>query len=117
MKKLSTDQIDQIRHWLTEGGIYYKDQIEELTDHIASKVESRMKEANLDFRSAFAEVSASTPLFRLKIARGTALSNQNLRRFASQLGQSFLDWRFFLFLLLWLGLGMLSLDGLTEDQG
>lgn len=117
MKKLGTEQIDQIRHWLREGGIYYKDQIEELTDHIASKVESRMKEAKLDFRTAFAEVRASTPLFRLKIARGIALSNQNLRRFGSQLGQSFTDWRFFLFVLPWLGIGWLSLDWLTEDKG
>lgn len=116
MNKVSPDQIHQIRSWLKEGGICYKDQIEELTDHMVLKIEATMEEAQLDFARAFKLVSAQTPLFQLKIARGTALSNQNIRGFAVQAGQSLLDWRFYLALLLWLGLGRVCLDGLTENN-
>jgi hypothetical protein len=116
MSKLGREDLNHIRAWLKAGGIYYKDQLEELTDHMASKVEATMEEAHLDFMRAFEIVSASTPLFRLKIARGTALSNQNFRRFLVQAGQSFLDWRFYLALLLWLALGSVSLDWLTENR-
>ncbi|MFC2188257.1 hypothetical protein ACFCT7_13140 [Fulvivirgaceae bacterium LMO-SS25] len=52
--KLKNPQIQQIRQWLADRGVYYLDIREEITDHIASQCEHLMLQNELSFTEAFA---------------------------------------------------------------
>ncbi len=51
--KLKNPQIQQIRQWLADRGVYYLDIREEITDHIASQCEHLMLQNELSFTEAF----------------------------------------------------------------
>ena len=61
--KLKNPQIQQIRQWLADRGVYYLDIREEITDHIASQCEHLMLQNELSFTEAF---SLSTKEFKGK---------------------------------------------------
>ena len=61
--KLENAQIQQIRQWLADKGVYYLDIREEITDHIASQCEHLMLQNKLSFTEAF---SLSTKEFKGK---------------------------------------------------
>lgn len=52
--KLENAQIQQIRQWLADRGVYYLDIREEITDHIASQCEHLMLQNEHSFTEAFA---------------------------------------------------------------
>jgi hypothetical protein len=50
--KLTHTQIQEIRQWLADRGVYYLDIREEITDHIASKCEHLIEQEKLTFEEA-----------------------------------------------------------------
>lgn len=53
--KLSLEEIQFIDNYLKNSGVFYVDIRTEMLDHVATAVESKMQETNMDFYDAFKE--------------------------------------------------------------
>jgi hypothetical protein len=89
--KLAHYQIEHIREYIKDQNIWYYDVRQELVDHIASAIESKIEEEEISFSKAFAEAiegidCRKVQRKRMKIA--TFLAHKNMKSEIFNLFQS-----------------------------